>query len=203
MLGINRSNLYYKAVEASDTEITNIIMDIWLEAPQYGYRKITHELIRQGLVINHKKVLRIMREANIQALYPKPNLSKQKAYNKKYPYLLKDLRIIAPNQVWATDITYIKLPSGYIYLMAIIDWYSRFILSWQISNSMDIIFCTEVLKNAFESSKPDILNTDQGSQFTSETWIDLVESSNVKGNYQRRVGQLYKNELTSICPLIA
>ncbi len=180
LLGINRSNLYYKPIEVNDTEIANIIMDIWYEAPQYGYRKITKDLIGKGFIINHKKVLRIMREMNIQALYPKPNLSKPNIQNKKYPYLLKDLNIVRPNQVWATDITYIKISSGYIYLMAVIDWYSRFILSWKISNSMDLTFCMNILDQAFAINKPSILNTDQGSQFTSEAWINKVESAGVK-----------------------
>lgn len=180
LLSVNRSNLYYEPVEINDTEIANIIMDIWLEAPTYGYRKITRELNDRGFVINHKRVLRIMREMNIQALYPKPNLSKRNIQHKKYPYLLKGMNIIRPNQVWATDITYIKIPGGYIYLIAIIDWYSRFIISWQVSTSMDILFCTDVLKDAFNINKPDILNTDQGSQFTSETWINLVEGASVQ-----------------------
>src|SRR5205823_3601664 len=110
----------------------------------------------------------------------KPNLSKPNIQNKKYPYLLKDLNIVKPNQVWATDITYIKIPTGYIYLMAIIDLYSRFILSWQISNSMDLTFCINILDQALAISKPCILNTDQGSKFTSDVWTSKVESVGVK-----------------------
>lgn len=180
LLNINRSNLYYKKIESEDTEIANLIYEMWIENPMYGYRKITKQLNKQKINTNHKKVLKIMQEMEIQALYQKPKLSRKDANNKKYPYLLKDLIIIRPNQVWATDITYIKIPGGYIYLIAIIDWCSRFVLDWQISNSMDVNFCLNTLKSALSRNIPEILNTDQGSQFTSDSWINLVKSSNIK-----------------------
>lgn len=179
MLSINRSGLYYEPTESNDDEIANMIHDIWLEAPVYGYRKITKELLARGYAVSQKKVLRIMREANIQALYPKPRLSNANKQNKKYPYLLNDIKITRPNQVWATDITYIKIPGGYIYLMAIIDWFSRFVITWQISNTMGTEFCLGVLEEAFKTGAPEILNTDQGSQFTSEAWIAAVEAKSV------------------------
>jgi len=148
--------------------------------PSYGYRKITEELQQQGYDINHKKVLRIMREMHLQAIYPKPKTTIHNPNHKIYPYLLRDLAITHPNQVWATDITYIKTPNGFMYLVAIIDIYSRFILSWSLSNTLDTQFCENALNEAFIWGKPEILNTDQGCQFTSMAWINLVESNEVK-----------------------
>lgn len=132
-------------------------------------------------IINRKRVLRLMREMGIQAIYPKPNLSKPASDHKKYPYLLRDLKIVKPNQVWATDITYIKLREGFIYLAAIIDLYSRKVLSWRISNTMDTDFCIEVLEEALQNyGKPEIFNSDQGSQFTSLIFIQKLEDENIK-----------------------
>lgn len=132
-------------------------------------------------IINRKRVLRLMREMGIQAIYPKPNLSKPASGHKKYPYLLRDLKIVKPNQVWATDITYIKLREGFIYLAAIIDLYSRKVLSWRISNTMDTDFCIEVLEEALQNyGKPEIFNSDQGSQFTSLIFIQKLEDENIK-----------------------
>lgn len=180
LLDINRSNLYYEPAYKNETEIANTIHDIWLAKPFYGYRRITETLKREGFEINHKRVLRIMREINIQALYPRPKNRSERLQHKKYPYLLNDIEIIRPNQVWATDITYIKILGGFIYLTAIIDWFSRYILSWQISNTMDTHFCLTALNDAFCKGKPEIFNTDQGTQFTSEIWIESIEKSGAK-----------------------
>lgn len=179
-MGLNRSAVYYKTSESNDSELANLIYEIWLRAPVYGYRKITAELHRQGFSINHKKVFRIMQEMNIKALYSKPNLSRQNIQNRKFPYLLKDIKIIYPNQVWATDLTYIKLSGGFVYLIAIIDWFSRFIIDWQISNTMDVELCLNSLNRALKVNRPLIFNTDQGSQFTSELWLNRLEQENIK-----------------------
>ncbi len=176
-LGLNRSNLYYRTIQAPDeSELSNEIHELWLSMPAYGYRKITEELQRRGCIINHKRVLRMMRDMRIQAMYPRPKTSISNREHKKYPYLLRDLTINHPNHVWATDITYIKLSSGYIYLIAIIDIFSRFIVAWGLSNTLEADFCVETLTVALQKGKkPVILNTDQGVQFTSIAWIECVE----------------------------
>lgn len=181
LLDLNRTSLYYNPKERSvDSCIANIIYEIWLSKPFYGYRKITALLLRLGHIINHKTVLRIMREMGIQALYPKPKLSK-KSGQVVHPYLLKEMIIDLPNQVWATDITYIKLPSGFVYLIAFIDIYSRHIQSWSISNTMDAYFCLDALKSGLcHYEAPSIINTDQGSQFTSTSWVEYLVEQNIK-----------------------
>jgi putative transposase len=158
----------------------NLIAEIWIEMPYYGYRRITAELQRRHYQINRKRVLRIMREAKIQAMYPRPNTSMRNESHKIYPYLLKGLVINRPNQVWATDITYIKMKNGWMYLAAIIDVYSRYVIAWRISNTLETAFCLDMLEHALTLGKPDILNTDQGAQFTSEAWITMVEGNGIK-----------------------
>lgn len=181
LLDLNRSSLYYKAQSIeNDNILSNEIHSIWLEMPFYGYRRITAELKRRNYAVNGKRILRIMQDMKLMALYPRPKTSIKNKSHKIYPYLLSDLNIIRPNQVWATDITYLKLPSGFVYLVAIIDVYSRFIVSWRISNTMDTHFCLEMLENALLFGSPDILNTDQGSQFTSESWINAVKAADIK-----------------------
>lgn len=182
LLGITRSNLYYKHVPAIDESIlANEIYELWMEMPYYGYRKITAELRRRGYNINCKKVLGMMREMHIQAIYPKRRTTINNPNHKKYPYLLHDIKIERPNQVWATDITYIKMPGGFMYLIGIIDLYSRFLVAWSFSNTMETQFCQEALDSALSTGKkPDILNTDQGCQFTSDAWITQVEDNKIQ-----------------------
>jgi|SRR3990167_1723955 len=180
LLGINRSNVYYQYKKTNDTELANLIHDIWVEMPYYGYRRITYQLKRDGYQVNHKRVARVMRESKIKAIYPKERFNKNNTNHKKYPYLLNGLKIEKPNQVWGSDITYIKLPDGFVYLIGLIDWSSRFIVAWKISNTLDAGFCLDTLKDAFKVSKPEILNTDQGVQFTSIGWIEFVENNGVK-----------------------
>lgn len=180
LLRVNRSTLYYEAVEvAEDTKLANEIHELWLEMPFYGYRRITAELRRRGNNINPKRVLRLMREMNVQALYPRPKTTIKAAKDPVYPYLLKGLEINRSNQVWATDITYIKMPVGFAYLVALIDVHSRYVISWRLSNTMDTHFCLEMLDEALFFACPEILNTDQGSQFTSFDWISRVEGEGI------------------------
>ena len=180
LLRVNRSTLYYEAVDvAEDTRLANEIHELWLEMPFYGYRRITAELRRRGYKINSKRVLRLMREMNVQALYPRPKTTIRAAKDQVYPYLLKELEIDRPNQVWATDITYIKMPVGFAYLVALIDVHSRYIISWRLSNTMDTHFCLEMLEEALSQACPEILNTDQGSQFTSHDWITRVKGAGI------------------------
>ncbi len=176
LLSLNRSSLYYKEVTCADeSKIINEISEIWHEVPVYGYRRIWAELRRRGYNINRKRVQRLMGEAGLYAIYQEPKTSVGNPAHKIYPYLLRGVTINKPNQVWATDLTYIKMPQGFVYLMAILDVYSRKIIAWDLGNSMDLEFCLGILKRAFKIGKPEILNTDQGSQYTSSQWIEEVE----------------------------
>ena len=182
LLQVRRSSFYYQPVTLKEeTELANEINELWQEMPFYGYRRITAELRRRGFVVNGKRVIRLMHEMHIEALYPKPKTTIRAREDKVYPYLLKDLSINAPSIVWATDITYIRLPGGFVYLVALIDVYSRRVLTWRLSNTMDTYFCLEMLKEALEIyGIPLIINTDQGCQFTSQAWIMLVESHGIR-----------------------
>lgn len=181
LLGVPRSNLYYtSSADNNDTQIANEIYDIWLAMPFYGYRRITAELKRRGYLVNHKRVLRIMAEMSIQALYPRPKTSIRNKNHEVYPYLLKGLKIERTDQVWSADITYVKGPHGFMYLVALIDLHSRYIVGWALSNTMDVGFCLDMLEKGLKRAKPEIINSDQGSQFTSKSWIALVENSGVK-----------------------
>ncbi len=181
LLGVNRSVVYYKEKRAVDeSEIMNRIHEIWLKFPAYGYRRIAKALQGEGYEINRKRAYRLMKLMNLEALYAKPKLSEPHPGHKIYPYLLKGLIIDRPNQVWCTDITYIKMPQGFVYLVAIIDVYSRYIVSWRLSTSLDTAFCLDMLRSAFCIGIPEILNTDQGCQFTSVDWINMVEGAGVK-----------------------
>jgi putative transposase len=180
-MNVPRSAIYYKKrINVSDPIFTNLINEIWLEMPSNGYRKITIELQQQGYDINHKRVLRLMRESKIQAMFPRPNTSVRNEKHAIYPYLLSDLVINRPNQVWATDITYIKTQNGWMYLVAMIDLYSRYIISWRLSNTMEASFCLDMLEEALTFGKPEIINTDQGSQYTCDAWIKMVQDNGIK-----------------------
>ncbi len=181
LLSIWRSNVYYQpADEPDETLLANEIHEIWLEQTYYGYRKITVALRDRGYKINHKKVSRLMREMKLRAIYPEPKTTINNPAHRIYPYLLRDLPIVAINQVWATDITYIKILGSFMYLVAIIDIYSRYVLSWRLSNTLDTQFCLDMLKHGLEKGKPQIINTDQGCQFTSDAWLNLVEGNGIR-----------------------
>lgn len=181
LLAINRSNMYYEPAPAKDdTELANEIHELWLEMPFYGYRRITAELHRRGYQVNHKRVFGLMKAMNIKALYPVPRTTIALPDHKIYPYLLRDIQIVRPNQAWCTDITYLKLPGGFAYLVALIDIYSRFVLSWRLSNTLDKSFCLDMLIHGLKHGQPAILNTDQGCQFTSLAWISTVEGHGIQ-----------------------
>ena len=152
----------------------------YLATPFYGARKIAAWLKSQGQRVNRKRVRRLMRIMGLNAIYRHPRTSVPTPGHKIYPYLLSGLKITQPNQVWAADITYIPMARGFLYLVAIIDWYSRYVLSWRLSNTLDADFCIEVLEEALTKGKPDILNTDQGSQFTSEAFTGLLKQHGVR-----------------------
>ena len=182
ILGISRSTYYYQPKEAPedpDLVILEAILEVLKEKPFYGYRRMAKELAY--LHVTRKQIRRIMKKAGLRAIYPGLQLSKPAKGSKKYPYLLRGMNIWLPNQVWATDITYIKLSGGYVYLVAIIDLYSRKILSWQVSNTMDAQFCVSALEEALAKyGVPGIFNTDQGSQFTSDAFVSVLESHGIQ-----------------------
>ncbi len=164
----------------------------YLKTPFYGSRKMVVYLTSEGYLINRKRVQRLMRLMNIQAIYPKANLSKNRQEHKPYPYLLKGVNIDRPNFVWSTDITYIPVRHGFLYLTAIIDWYSRYILSWRISNTLDVAFCIDALEEALEKGSPEIFNSDQGSQFTSNEFTERLLSKKIKISMDGR-GRVFDN----------
>ena len=152
----------------------------YLMTPYYGTRKIAVWLKSQGYTVNRKRVRRLMRLMGLKAIYRHPRTSKPAPGHKIYPYLLSGMKITRPDQVWAADITYIPMARGFLYLVAIIDWYSRYVLSWRLSNTMDAGFCVEALEEALRKGRPDIFNTDQGAQFTSEAFTGLLEQHGVR-----------------------
>lgn len=150
------------------------IDEIYTKCPFYGVRKITVLLKNEGFEVNKKRVRRLMRKMGLEALYPKPRLSRANKENKVYPYLLKNIEIKKINEVWSTDITYVRVRQGFIYLVAIMDWYSRYVLAWEVSNTLDSSFCVSALERALRIAKPQIFNTDQGSQFTSREFTTVL-----------------------------
>lgn len=197
LLQLSRSNLYYEPVEASEEtlRIMHRIDEIFTESPFFGSRRILEGLQREGFIIGRERVQSLMRKMGLVAIYPKPNLSKKHPENKIYPYLLANVKIIRPNQVWSCDITYIRLRSGFLYLMAVMDWYSRYVLSWRLSNSLDVSFCLEALEEALEQGCPAIFNTDQGSQFTSNEFIGMLLSKGIRISMDGR-GRAFDNIFT-------
>jgi putative transposase len=181
LLGLNRSTLYYQpAAETAETlALMRLIDEQYTRRPFYGSRRMTVWLNQQGEEVNRKRVQRLMRRMGLEAIYPKPRLSANRDH-KVYPYLLRDVAIERPDQVWSADITYVPLASGYMYLVATIDWYSRRVLGWRLSNTLDGAFCTEMLREVLGGGKPEVFNTDQGVQFTASAWTSRVESAGVK-----------------------
>ncbi len=183
LLEVPRASVYYKPVINDESEIANSIREVYLSSDcRYGYRKITADLHNQGIIINKKKVLKIMQEMGIEGLYPKKyiNTTIRNNEHKIYPYLLTGLEINKINQVWATDITYIKINNKFMYFMAIIDLYSRYIISYDLSHSLEAEFCVVILENALRNRSPEIFNTDQGSQYTSNDFILTLQMNGVK-----------------------
>ncbi len=182
LLSINRTSLYYKPMGPSPEEIAikHRIDEIYTVHPYYGSRRITAQLRREGLKVNRKAVQRHMREMGIAGISPGPNLSKRNQQHKVYPYLLSNLKITRPDQVWGIDITYIRLQKGWVYLVAIMDWYSRYVISWEMDLTLEIYFVLEAVKRALTQSRPEIMNSDQGSQFTSPQYIEILKNAGVQ-----------------------
>lgn len=182
-LGMARSGIYYRPNPDSDADLKlmRLIDEIHLNRPFLGSRRITDALHVLGHDVNHKRVYRLMRQMGVQAVYPKASLSKRNTQHKVYPYLLRNLEINRSNQVWATDITYIPMSKGFVYLTVVMDGYSRKILSWRLSNSLDSSFCVDALEESlYRYGKPDIFNTDQGSQYTSEAFTKVLKAKDIR-----------------------
>jgi len=184
LMDISRSSAYYQPmINEQDVRIMSLIDKIFTDYPFYGSRRIRYELSQTyHLQIARDHVRRLLRIMGIQAIYPrsKPNTSLANKQNRIYPYLLKNLHIVRPNQVWGTDITYIKLETGWCYLIAFIDWFSRYVISWELSPTLEIPFCLTALERALKTATPKISNTDQGSHFTSEQFLNPLLNRNVK-----------------------
>lgn len=183
LIGVNRSSLYYEPVEPDPEELSLMRrMDaLHLQYPFFGSRMMTQTLKAEGVEVNRKRVQRLMRVMGLESTAPKPNTSKPAPEHVVYPYLLRNLKISRVNQVWATDITYIPMARGFAYLVAIIDWYSRRVLAWRLSNTLETAFCLEALQEALRRyRRPEIFNTDQGSQFTSADFTDALLDQGIK-----------------------
>jgi putative transposase len=195
LLDISRSSLYYrpKGPSQEDLALMKLMDHQYLATPFYGSRRMTAWLQRQGHQVGRKRIRRLMRTMGLQAIYRRPRTSQPGAGHKVYPYLLGGMEISRPNQVWAADITYIPMAKGFLYLVAIIDWYSRYVMAWRLSNTLDADFCLEALSEALRKDKPQVFNTDQGSQFTSEGFTGLLERHGVrismdgKGRYKDNI----------------
>jgi len=182
LLGIHRSGIYYEPVPESDENLKLMRMfdEQYLKTPFYGFRKLTAWLEEKGYNVNEKRVIRLMKLMGWQTIYRGPNTSRKNKEHKIYPYLLKDIKIERANQVWGIDITYIPMRKGYMYLCAIIDLHTRYVVNWSISNTMTAEWCCSVVKEAiFTNGKPEIINSDQGSQFTGTEYTDLLKSNEI------------------------
>ncbi len=178
LLSISRSSFYYtpKGETAMNLGLMRQIDEQFLETPFYGVRQMTWHLRNEGHLVNQKRIRRLMRLMGLMPIYQRPNTSKAAKGNKIYPYLLRGLRVGRPNQVWCADITYLPMRRGFLYLVAIMDWYTRKVLAWRISNTLEADFCVEALNEAIHKfGPPEIMNTDQGSQFTSFAWTDRLK----------------------------
>jgi putative transposase len=181
LLGLCRSSLYYEPAQetAENLRLMRRIDQEYTAHPFLGSRRLTKWLQEQGEAVNRKRVQRLMRRMGLEAIYPKPKLSAGGRGHRIYPYLLRNVSIDRPDQVWSTDITYVPLASGFMYLAAIIDWFSRYVLAWRLSNTLDGSFCLEMLDEALRRGRPEVFNTDQGVQFTAQAWTGRLESVGV------------------------
>ena len=182
LLGLPRSSFYYRPVAADPLtlELMNAIDRIYTERPIYGVRRICAALRRDGYPVNPKRVHRLMQAMGLQAIYPRRQRTTPDPEHRVYPYLLRGRTVDRPDQVWCSDITYLPLSSGFVYLVAVMDWFSRYVLAWRISNTLDAAFCVEALEEALGQGRPEIFNTDQGAQFTSAAFTGRVEAAGAR-----------------------
>ena len=182
LLGLHRSGLYYEAKKPTDDELRlmRAIDEEYLEHPFYGRRRMTITMNAKGFFVGQKKIRKAMQVMGLEAIYPKPNLSAANKEHKKFPYLLRNLVVNRPDLAWAADITYIPLAHGFGYLFAIIDWFSRYVVEWELSNLLDAEFCLEALERGLSKKRPEIFNTDQGVQFTCCRFVERLELGGIK-----------------------
>lgn len=182
LLQVNRSTIYYKPLgpELDDISVLNEIRDVWERYPFYGYRRIAKELQSKDHNVNHKRIQRLMQTAGIVALYPGPNTSRRNKLHKIHPYLLRDVLITHPNQAWMVDLTYLRMSTGFVYLVALIDVYSRYVVGWKIATTLETECCIEALKAGLAVGTPELINSDQGCQFTSDDWVDFLKDNQIK-----------------------
>jgi len=182
LIGLNRATYYAQPAEetADNLNLMRRIDEQYLKTPFYGIRRMTAQLQRDGYEVNHKRIARLMRCMGIQAIFPRKSLSQSGKEHAIYPYLLRGLKIDRIDQVWSTDITYVPMVQGFMYLVAIIDWHSRYVLAWRLSNTLDTAFCLEALNEALAHRRPDIFNTDQGAQFTSNDFTQRLLQAEVR-----------------------
>ncbi len=194
LLDLARSSYYYEPMgeSAENLHYMRLIDQQYLRTPFYGSRRMTVCLQSQGYAINRKRVQRLMRRMGLEGLAPGPRTSQPAPEHKIYPYLLRDLQITRPDQVWTTDITYIPMSAGFMYLIAILDWYSRYVLAWELSNTLDTGFCLEALETALNGRRPEIFNSDQGVQFTSAAFTQRLEKAEVRISMDGR-GRVFDN----------
>jgi putative transposase len=194
LLDLARSSYYYESQkdDAYNVYVMNLIDEQFTRTPFYGVERMTAWLHRQEQRVNRKRVRRLMRLMGLEAVYPKPRLSLSNKSHTTYPYLLRNLTIDHPDQVWCADITYIRMLHGFVYLMAIMDWYSRYVLSWEVSITLDTSFCLSALEKALEASQPEIFNTDQGSQFTSREFTGRLKKDDIRISMDGR-GRVFDN----------
>jgi len=194
LLGLSRASYYYRSErdDRYNQRLMNLIDEQFTRLPFYGVERMTAWLNRQGHSVNVKRIRRLMRRMGLEAIYPKPRLSLSSQEHKRYPYLLSELIIDRPNQVWCADITYIRMLYGFIYLVAIMDWFSRYILAWETSTTLETAFCVQALEKALRTSKPEVFNTDQGVQFTSVEFIEHLQAAGIRISMDGR-GRVYDN----------
>jgi putative transposase len=187
-LGLSRSSYYYQAEEESEENLVlmRLLDEQYTRTPFYGSRKMTTWLHTQGYPVERKRVRRLLHLMGLETVYPKPRLSLPGAVEQRYPYLLRGVRIERCNQVWSCDITYIRLARGFVYLVAVIDWFSRYVLSWELSVTLDTSFCLEALDRALQRAKPDIFNTDQGVQFTCHEFVNRLKAADIRISWDGR-----------------
>jgi putative transposase len=181
LVGLPRATYYYhtQGESAENLTLMRLLDQQYTDTPYYGIRRMTAWLRSQGYAVNHKRVARLLHTMGLETIYPKPRLSQPHPAHRVYPYLLRGVPITRVNQVWSTDITYIRLHGGFIYLVAVMDWFSRYVLSWAVSITMDVSFCLEALDQALEVARPDIFNTDQGAQFTSHDFTERLAAAGI------------------------
>ena len=183
LLSISRSSVYYTPTGENlfNLKLLELIDQQFLDTPWYGSRQMASHLRRKGYNVGRKRVRRLMRNMGLHAIYQEPDTTVPNPEHKTYPYLLRNLEITKPNQVWCTDITYIRMHKGFLYLVAVMDWHSRKVLSWRLSNTMDTDFCVSALEEAIEKhGTPEIFNTDQDSQFTSQSFTNVLKQNNIR-----------------------